>query len=333
MKMSPRERVRAAFRFEETEPVPYWLPMEAELAELVDAFPGGKELRARAVDHLFGWHGVGDHGRIDLGDGCSRSPWGYVSRSPMDHLEKPALPLPTLDGYTWPDPEALGDWTWYAETFARESLAFRLCGMSYGFFERISMMRGVEGALVDMIEHPQFVHDFFDGYLKIRLKLIDLVVERIPVEGIIDGGDDCDQRGPMMGLGRWREFIKPRMKAVVDHVHSKGLPVVAHMCGNVEPLIDDLLEMRLDALESLQPEAMDVYELKRRVAGRMVLIGGLGVQQLLPFGTPEEVESEARRLTRELGAGGGYVLAPAKPLMGDVPPENALAFIRAAVEQ
>jgi uroporphyrinogen decarboxylase len=91
--------------------------------------------------------------------------------------------------------------------------------------------------------------------------------------------------------------------------------------------------MRLDALESLQPEAMDVYELKRKTAGRMVLIGGLGTQQMLPFGTPEKVGAETRRLMRELGAGGGYVLSPAKPLMADVPTANALAFIRAAVEQ
>jgi len=53
----------------------------------------------------------------------------------------------------------------------------------------------------------------------------------------------------------------PRLNAVIDHVHAGGLPVVAHMCGNVRPLIDDLLAMKLDALESLQPEAMDVYEL------------------------------------------------------------------------
>jgi uroporphyrinogen decarboxylase len=333
MNLSPRERVQAAFSFERTDIVPYWIPMEGEVAEQLDADPEGRVLRRRIVNHLFGWHGVGDHGKKDLGSGCALSPWGYVTRDPLDHLEKPAFARPTLDGYRWPDPEALGDWQWYRDTFARETVPFRLCGMGYGFVERGSLMRGIENFLMDMIEHPQFVHDFCDGYLKIRLKLIDLIVDRIPVEGIFDGGDDCDQRGPMMGLPLWQEFIKPRLKSVVDHVHAKGLPVVAHMCGNVRPLIDDLLEIRLDALESLQPEAMDVYELKRKAAGKMVLIGGLGTQRMLPFGTPEEIEAETRRLKRELGAGGGFVLGPAKPLMADVPVENAKAFIRAAVGQ
>lgn len=333
MTPSPRERVQAAFRFQPADLVPYWLPMEASVAERVGAVEGGKAVLGRIRNHLFGWHGIGDHGRIDLGNGFTKSPWGYVSRQPLDHLEATALPRPSLDGYPWPEPEALGDWTWYADTFARETEAFRLCGMGYGFFERAVMMRGVENILIDMVEHPQFVHDLFDGYLRIRLKLLDLIVDRIPVEGIFDGGDDCDQRGPMMGLARWREFIKPRLKAVIDHVHAKGLPVVAHMCGNVTPLVDDLLEIRLDALESLQPEAMDVYGLKQKVAGRMVLIGGVGTQRLLPFGSPDQVTAEARRLMRELGAGGGYILGPAKPIMEDVPTENAIAFIRAAVDQ
>jgi uroporphyrinogen decarboxylase len=107
---------------------------------------------------------------------------------------------------------------------------------------------------------------------------------------------------------------------------------VTHMCGNVRPLVDDLLAMGLDGLESLQAEAMDVYELKRAVAGRMWLIGGMGVQQMMPFGTPDEIRAETRKLKRELGRGGGYVLASAKPLMEGVPVENAAAFIETAME-
>ncbi|GAG86558.1 unnamed protein product, partial [marine sediment metagenome] len=195
-----------------------------------------------------------------------------------------ALPEPTLDGYEWPEAESLADWDQLIRDY-NACQAFRLCGVCYGFFERSIFMRGMENLLMDMIEHPQFVHDLMDGYLELRLELIDLIMERIPVEGIFDGGDDCDQRGPIMGVARWREFIGPRLKAVIDHVHARGLPVVAHMCGNVGPLVDDLMEMKLDALESLQPEAMDVYEAKGKAAGKMVLIGGMGTQQMLPKGT------------------------------------------------
>ena len=65
----------------------------------------------------------------------------------------------------------------------------------------------------------------------------------------------------------------------------------------------------------------------------MVLIGGLGTQRMLPRDTPEEVTAETRRLCQQMGAGGGYILGPAKPLMPDVPTKNAVAFIEAALDQ
>ena len=98
--------------------------------------------------------------------------------------------------------------------------------------------------------------------------------------------------------------------------------------------MDDLLELKLDALESLQPEAMDVYELKRATAGKMVLIGGLGMQSTLPFGTPQDVRAETRKLIRELGSGGGYIVAPSKPITGNfAPTANAVAFLETILDQ
>lgn len=328
--MRPCEAVKAVFRFQETGLVPCHIPIEAEVALRLDKHYGSASWRQRLVPYLFGWHGTGSGQCIDVGDGCARSPYGYITRQPIDHLEQPALKDASMNGYSWPEAEGLGDWRRLSESYRAADGSFRLCGMAYGFFERGMRIRGMENLLMDMVENPQFVHDLFDGYLSLRLKLIDLIVDRIPVEGIFDGGDDCDQRGPMMGLERWREFIKPRLQAVIEHVHRRGLPVVAHMCGNVRPLLDDLIEMRLDALESLQPEAMDIYELKRAVGKRMVLIGGMGTQSTLPFGTPQEVREETFKLMREMGKGGGYILGPAKPIMADVPTENAVSFIEAA---
>ena len=103
--------------------------------------------------------------------------------------------------------------------------------------------------------------------------------------------------------------------------------VLMNCCGNAFDIIPDLLEIGLDVLESLQPEAMDVYEIKRRYGKDLRLWGGLGTQQVLPFGSPRDVCNEIRRLIKELGKGGGYILAPAKPLMEDIPTENAVAVI------
>jgi len=64
----------------------------------------------------------------------------------------------------------------------------------------------------------------------------------------------------------------------------------------------------------------------------MILVGGIGVQGLLPFGNPDQIREMVQRLKTEMGKGGGYVLGPAKPVMKDVPIENAVAFLEAVWE-
>ena len=97
-------------------------------------------------------------------------------------------------------------------------------------------------------------------------------------------------------------------------------------------IIPEMIDIGLDVLESLQPEAMDVYEIKRCYGKHLRLWGGLGTQRLLPFGTPAEIRAEVGRLRRELGRGGGYILAPAKDLMPEVPTQNAVAVVEAFIQ-
>ena len=121
--------------------------------------------------------------------------------------------------------------------------------------------------------------------------------------------------------------MKPRFQKLFERVRQHDKMVIMHCCGNAFEVIPDVIEIGLDVLESLQPEAMDIYEIKREYGKNIRLWGGLGTQQVLPFGTPEDVRNEIRHLVAEMGAGGGYILASAKPLMQEVPTENAIAVI------
>ena len=94
-----------------------------------------------------------------------------------------------------------------------------------------------------------------------------------------------------------------------------------------------LVEMGLDVLNPVQPECMDIARLKRDFGSRLTFWGGISTQQTLPFGTPDEVRAEARRVRDLMGAGGGYILSPAQSIQGGVPPENILALLDVARER
>lgn len=83
----------------------------------------------------------------------------------------------------------------------------------------------------------------------------------------------------------------------------------------------DVIEIRLDATESVQPEAagMNPYELKKKWGYRATFWGRLGSQSIIPFGAPGQEWEEIRRLCSEMGCGGGRILAPATPLQPEAP--------------
>ena len=60
--------------------------------------------------------------------------------------------------------------------------------------------------------------------------------------------------------------------------------------------------------------------------------GAISTQQTLPFGTPDEVRAEVRRVRDLMSAGGGYILSPAQSLQDDVPVENIQALLEVARE-
>ncbi len=94
--------------------------------------------------------------------------------------------------------------------------------------------------------------------------------------------------------------------------------------------ITRLIDLGLDVLHPIQPEAMDVFELKRQFGGHLTFCGGVRTQDLLPRGTPQQVRDEVRRLKDFMGRDGGYILEPGITLQADVPLDNLLALVEEA---
>ena len=74
---------------------------------------------------------------------------------------------------------------------------------------------------------------------------------------------------------------------------------------------------------------MSPERLKADFGGRLSFHGGIDMQKLLPYASPNEVEAEVRRYCDTLGRGGGYICGPAHLFQPDCPPENILAVYRA----
>jgi uroporphyrinogen decarboxylase len=253
------------------------------------------------------------------------------------HLETPPLAEPTFDGYDFPKAESFFRPDWKAaafETCKTRSDSFLVGALGWGLFERSWNLRGFENALMDAIADEDFFEEMMDRLMGLYLEFVAYTAD-LPIDGIHFGDDWGDQRGVTMGADRWRRLIKPRWAQIYKATHDAGKLVMHHSCGSVAEIMPDIIEIGVDVLESCQPEAagMTPYELKRNWGDKITFWGCLGSQSTIPHGTPEEIRREIAHLSREMPKGGGYILAPAKPLQPETPTKNAVAIIEAFVEQ
>ena len=122
-------------------------------------------------------------------------------------------------------------------------------------------------------------------------------------------------------IGFWDDLAR-----LCTKLHEKGLTVIFHSDGNVMDVVDELVAAGIDGLNPLEKAAgMDVYALRRRYP-QLTLVGGVDVTHLLPFGTPEEVRKETRRMIDELGSEGHLLIGSSTELGDDVPLANYLAL-------
>ncbi|MFH0760127.1 MAG: uroporphyrinogen decarboxylase family protein, partial [Bacteroidota bacterium] len=148
-------------------------------------------------------------------------------------------------------------------------------------------------------------------------------------------GDDVGmQSGPLMSVDLWEQWIKPRLRTVINAAREINPDVLVfyHSCGDATAFIGGLIDCGVDILNPIQPECMDFNQIHETYGKRLSFWGTLGTQQLLPFGTPEQVREVSLDRIRTVGSKGGLILGPTHLVEPEVPFENLVAMKNAARE-
>ena len=260
--------------------------------------------------------------------------WKIDAKIP--HVVRPALRGPFMGDYKWPDLNefvnhaGLENEQNYAKYAKNEADKYVVANLTWGLWETFSSMRGYQYALMDSLLAPDFFEEVLDVLTDRFIEYTKFVCVMVPEVDCIFYGDDWgDQRGVILGPDNWRKFLKPRWEKIYSVAHSYGKKIAHHTCGSVVDIMDDIIEIGLDVLESVQPEARDMepLSLKKRWGDKICFWGCLGSQWPIGTGTPDDIYKEVERL-RE-GMGSGYILAPAKRIMEGTPIENVKAVIEA----
>jgi len=330
--MKPRDVVLEQIHHHETVPVPYTLPFEPEVGERLDRHFGGDTWRGKLIPYITACGSVANLPNEKIDDTHHRDAFGAVWRTNelIASVVEPGLKAPSFDGYTFPSAESCLNADVKRETakrVAESTDSFTIVDSGLCLWAAW-YVRGFEATLMDCIAEEDFYVELLDRMTDLTVALVNACGD-VPADAIMMGDDWGDQRGVIIGPERWRRFCKPRYARIFEAVHAQGKIAIMHCCGSPADIMGDIVDIGLDVLESVQPEAarMNPYALKKAWGDKITFWGCLGTQQTIPFETPERIRAEIRRLRREMGKGGGFILAPAKPLRPETPTENAAAVV------
>lgn len=202
--------------------------------------------------------------------------------------------------------------------------------MQMTVWEQAWYLRGMENLMMDMMSDEPIAEVLLD-------RVTDLSCQNAAAYAkagadILFVGDDIGmQHTPLMSRSLYCEWLKPRLKKVIDAAKAEKPDIVVfyHSCGFVEPFIDDLIEAGVDVLDPVQPECMDFHKIHDRYGDRISFHGTIGTQTTMPFGTPDDVRREVFRNLDIAGDKGGLLVCPTHMLEPEVPIENVIAYIEA----
>jgi uroporphyrinogen decarboxylase len=327
--VTPRERVLKAMRHEQPDRVPWHFTFTAPARRKAEAHYAAGNLDEILGNHLAVYR---PHSFFlqEIRPGHWRDEFGVVWNRTVDKdigvVDDYQLKTRSLAGYTFPDPHNPQRYEKLPAFVAANSGRFRYVSMAYSLFERAWSLRGMTELMVDMLEAPEFVDELFDAITAYNCGVLEEVL-RHDIDCVRLGDDWGQQQGLIFGSRLWRRFVKPQLAKTYGMVKQAGKSVMIHCCGRVQELFPELIELGLDIFNPFQPEVMNPYEIKQQFGRDLTFFGGMSVQKLLPFGTPQEIRSETLRLMEQVGRGGGFIIAPSHDMPGDIPIENMVAFI------
>jgi uroporphyrinogen decarboxylase len=196
----------------------------------------------------------------------------------------------------------------------------------------------MDNFLMMLGSEPQRVHRFLDAVVEIHLRNLEELLGAVGgLVDVIQFGDDLGtQNSPQISPRMYREFFKPRHALMWARAKQlANVKVMLHCCGAVRPLLPDLIDAGLDAINPVQISCrgMEAEGLKRDFGQDLTFWGGgCDTQSILPRATPAQVREHVLHQCETLAPGGGFVFQQVHNIMANVPVENIIAMYDAVRE-
>ena len=179
--------------------------------------------------------------------------------------------------------------------------------MYQGIFERGNMLLGFENGLTALYTNPDEMYELYSSICDIKIKQFDEIYDRLHPD-MIHHHDDWGMRNALFVAPEiWRKIIKPHYQRFYDHIKNKSVLISHHADSYLVPIIEDMIDLGIDIWQGVLAEN-NIPEIKKQIAGRMTLMGGINSSIVNQVGISEErIREEVRRCVNEYCPGGYFI--------------------------
>ena len=197
-------------------------------------------------------------------------------------------------------------------------------------YTEINLLMGYENFSMALFEDFELCKAIIDKLGKVGVASVEQLVN-VDIDFVFFGDDMAYTGGMIISPQFMRELFFPWYRKFIQIARDAGKYVMFHSDGNIEPVIPDFVEAGLNALNPIEPAAMDIVKLKGLYGGKLALIGNIDVD-LLSRGSIAEVAALTKKRLEELKPGGGFLLGSSNSVCDYVNHENYIAMLNTNYE-
>ena len=251
-----------------------------------------------------------------------------TGRNYMEEHQGPITNWDQFEAYPWPDAETVSTRSlqWYQENLPDDMCVIGSGGFAH-FAELLTWLMGYETLCFSLYDQRDLVAAISERLLGFYRKMLARILQFDRVK-LVWGSDDMGFRSAtLISPDDLREFVLPGHKLMAEMSHAAGRPYLLHTCGNVEEIMEDLIEdVGIDARHSFEDTIERVEEVNEKYGERIALLGGIDVD-FMCRANEEQIRARVRRTLELCNPGGGYCLGSGNSVANYIPLDNYLAMM------
>ena len=236
-----------------------------------------------------------------------------------------------FDAFEWP---RVTDQQFVGLEYAGRHLpdGMKVIGTQSGIFEHASFLMGYENLCIKLVEDRELVRDVFTHVGRLQYESFQRIIQYENVAALWYTDDLGFKTQTLISPDDLREFVFPWHKKMVDVAHGHGVPALLHACGNLEEVMDDIIDVcAFDAKHSFEDVIMPIEDVKDKYGDRIAILGGIDVG-FLATASVDDVRQRTRQVLEHCMPNGGYALGSGNSIANYVPVQNYIAMLETGWE-